>query len=629
MKVLHLAAFICAAVVSAIDPSFSNIVDQRINQNEDEQTITISGISRGDAISNTLTFFVSSTNTELFPEEFLDIDYIPGSSSSQLQFRPAQGVSGTATILVILSGEDSKGDILIYSEEFVITVTKTDMDCEYSNYGSWSTCDQICNGGRQTRTRSIVQQPMGKGARCDPASQVQTRACNQQLCQPPTINQIMDQTIQQDSGSYYVDLTGISAGAGESDQDLYVKVESSNPNLVRINSNTDIIYKSPASTGKLWFTASPGQSGSSSIIVTVSDTGGASNAGSSQATSSFVVNVVPTPVDCLYEWGEYGQCSTSCGDGYRTRDARVIRRASQSGQQCPSPLPRETRPCYMGACPVNCEKTWGEWQACSVSCGTGEQTRYEVVKSYPTNGGEGCGTLETMTRKCTQRSCPVDCQTEWSEWSECSQTCGIGGTSFRQRTIKTPASNGGKQCPSPLDREERSCNMEVCPGPEDCQMGPWTEWDMCGSDCKHVRNRRVVREARNNGVCGALMQEESCSGEQCQQGSSRHSCERKCGSEKPQGGGCACDADCLRYNDCCSDYARFCQIQPVQQGGCMGRCGGAGFGGNCYCDVNCERNGDCCGDYRIACGFGTNNAYGPGINGGAFGTNNYRPNYLG
>jgi hypothetical protein len=56
---------------------------------------------------------------------------------------------------------------------------------------------------------------------------------------------------------------------------------------------------------------------------------------------------------------------------------------------------------------------------------------------------------------------PVDCVvSNWSNWGECSATCG-GGTQTRTRTIITPPANGGQQCPALS--EIQTCNTQACP----------------------------------------------------------------------------------------------------------------------------------------------------------------------
>ena len=43
--------------------------------------------------------------------------------------------------------------------------------------------------------------------------------------------------------------------------------------------------------------------------------------------------------------------------------------------------------------------------------------------------------------------CPVDCElSEWSDWSECSVTCG-SGMQVRVRSILTEPADGGRKCP--------------------------------------------------------------------------------------------------------------------------------------------------------------------------------------
>uniref|UniRef100_A0A1B0D6F1 Spondin-like TSP1 domain-containing protein n=1 Tax=Phlebotomus papatasi TaxID=29031 RepID=A0A1B0D6F1_PHLPP len=64
----------------------------------------------------------------------------------------------------------------------------------------------------------------------------------------------------------------------------------------------------------------------------------------------------------------------------------------------------------------------------------------------------------------------LDCLvSEWGSWSECDATCGTGMMS-RNRTVVRPAQNGGKHCPSLV--QKRGCQ---------------------GFKCQHHQDRRVMR----------------------------------------------------------------------------------------------------------------------------------------
>ena len=49
---------------------------------------------------------------------------------------------------------------------------------------------------------------------------------------------------------------------------------------------------------------------------------------------------------------------------------------------------------------------------------------------------------------------------EWSDWTECSTTCGTG-TIMRQREVDTPATNGGGECQGQEILEE-NCLLKMC-----------------------------------------------------------------------------------------------------------------------------------------------------------------------
>lgn len=111
--------------------------------------------------------------------------------------------------------------------------------------------------------------------------------------------------------------------------------------------------------------------------------------------------------------------------------------------------------------PVNCVvSSWSSWSNCDKTCGGGVQTRTRTIITPASNGGEECPVL-SETQACNTQSCPpVDCVvSSWSAWSNCSSTCG-GGLQTRTRTVITPASNGGAVCP--LLSESQTCNNQEC-----------------------------------------------------------------------------------------------------------------------------------------------------------------------
>jgi len=87
--------------------------------------------------------------------------------------------------------------------------------------------------------------------------------------QIPTLDVISDMTLTENAPWQTVNLSGITAGIGES-QPLRVMASSSNTDLVR---DPMVIYTSPDTTGTLKFTPVPHQRGTATITVTVEDGG--------------------------------------------------------------------------------------------------------------------------------------------------------------------------------------------------------------------------------------------------------------------------------------------------------------------------------------------------------------------
>jgi hypothetical protein len=80
---------------------------------------------------------------------------------------------------------------------------------------------------------------------------------------------------------------------------------------------------------------------------------------------------------------------------------------------------------------------------------TAEQNAINNCVINTTSGGGGGGGSGSV-------NCAVS---DWSNYGNCSKTCG-GGTQSRTRTITTQPSNGGQACPTLI--ETKSCNTQSC-----------------------------------------------------------------------------------------------------------------------------------------------------------------------
>eukprot|EP00971_Amphidinium_carterae_P045662 898503-Amphidinium_carterae.1 len=110
---------------------------------------------------------------------------------------------------------------------------------------------------------------------------------------------------------------------------------------------------------------------------------------------------------------------------------------------------------------------------------------------------------------------------DWSDWTECSRTCGQGARE-RSRAPLPATTHSGQHCGSDVQHEEEECAMQGCPGgtPEaynisdateaktlqDCMWGSWSEWEkhghcskLCSKDNIQVRTRFTVQGPRAGG----------------------------------------------------------------------------------------------------------------------------------
>ena len=98
---------------------------------------------------------------------------------------------------------------------------------------------------------------------------------------------------------------------------------------------------------------------------------------------------------------------------------------------------------------------FSDWSECSVTCGRGSQSRDRKILQAATEDGEDCVGEATETRECSQEECTDMCEDGeviFSDWSECSASCGAGVRSRRGRV--------GDDCEEVVETED--CGLEPC-----------------------------------------------------------------------------------------------------------------------------------------------------------------------
>ncbi|XP_072172675.1 thrombospondin-2-like [Diadema setosum] len=178
---------------------------------------------------------------------------------------------------------------------------------------------------------------------------------------------------------------------------------------------------------------------------------------------------------------------------------------------------------------VTCKSTsargFGEWSnftECSRTCGDGFQLRERSCPQHPI--GRRCGLEDILdTKLCFLRHCPIDGGwTSWSRWSTCSKSCGNDAIRARSRfCFNPPPRYGGQNCQGPR-RETGPCpNRRACPAR--AEWSTWTEWGECRAKACRLQAYRYRRRtcvfptaAPNALPCsGSNLESETCRMERC------------------------------------------------------------------------------------------------------------------
>ncbi|MGI9460509.1 MAG: cupredoxin domain-containing protein, partial [Pirellulales bacterium] len=218
------------------EPTLDALNDININEDDDEQTVNLTGVTAGGGETQVLSITATSDNTGLIPDPTVIFD--GQSSTGTLKFTPVADQFGTATITVTVEDGGLDDDL--------------------------GTPDD--NG---SILRTVV---------------VKAEAVNDE----PTLDALSDININEDDDEQTVNLTGITAGGGET-QVLSITATSDNTGLIP---DPTVDFDGQSSTGTLKFTPIADQFGTATITVTVEDGGLDDDLGTPEDNGSILRTVV-------------------------------------------------------------------------------------------------------------------------------------------------------------------------------------------------------------------------------------------------------------------------------------------------------------------------------------------------
>ncbi|XP_003494060.1 thrombospondin type-1 domain-containing protein 4-like [Bombus impatiens] len=208
------------------------------------------------------------------------------------------------------------------------------------------------------------------------------------------------------------------------------------------------------------------------------------------------------------EWSS--KCSAECGSGVETRQVAC---ADGSELFCnPKERPETERQCFGRE--SNCDSAkWftGPWSFCSVSCGVGVQYR-EVLcvartnKELVVSPASNCnGSRPANEQVCRASACTPTWFT--SNWSKCSVTCGTGVQTRLVRCILEGVSNSNcEDVAKPSGHQQ--CSLDPCKKDPSSSSKPPKKAYEASSECvdKHPNCALVVK----NGLCRIKYYKYSC-----------------------------------------------------------------------------------------------------------------------
>ena len=180
-----------------------------------------------------------------------------------------------------------------------------------------------------------------------------------------------------------------------------------------------------------------------------------------QTLDLFSLTISDCGLEATTEWTSWSSCSEPCSGGKSVRTREV---AKGCGSSCSLETLTESRTCNLAAC--SCPSLpppteWSPWSSCSARERCGGEGVERRTRRFVVSEGTSCFVQNrTLVRSCNTEPCPCPhVATQWSEWTECSASCG-GGVHTRSRDAILGA---GASCFKHAAVQTKTCNMDSCP----------------------------------------------------------------------------------------------------------------------------------------------------------------------
>jgi uncharacterized repeat protein (TIGR01451 family) len=310
-------------------PTLDVLPDLTLPENPGLQSVPLTGIGTGASNeTQTLTVTVASNDPFLIPNPV--VLYSSPDSTGTLQFTPASGLGGIATLSVTVddggttnrqitraftvrvSSGNARPIIVPVSDQVLpedttlgplfFTIYDADTPLELLQVEAASSNPNLVPNGNLTlggsgMDRTLMLVPLANqfgtaaitlsvadtnGATAMSSFQVTVQSIND----PPTLDAVADLMIDEDSGPHIVPLSGLGSGAANESQTLIVTAASDRPDLIP---QPSVIYTSPDPTGTLMVNPATNATGTATITVSVDDGGPTQN----RLIRTLVVTVLP------------------------------------------------------------------------------------------------------------------------------------------------------------------------------------------------------------------------------------------------------------------------------------------------------------------------------------------------